>query len=368
MKSKESALSLNLCNISGIPIRIHVSFFLLLAWIAFDEFQTNGRPLEEVLFVLAVFACVLLHELGHALVAKRFQIQTRDIVLYPFGGIAALMGEARPLAELLIAIAGPLVNVFIAAGLAFFLDFSSPETFLDSPSVAARIFVANVVLVLFNMIPALPMDGGRVLRASLALMKVRRATLIASRLSQVLSVLMGLFALYTGNVILVIISMVVFTNALQERVHARARTVAEGFTVSDVMTDLQQLVTFTHGATISESLRLALKSLQQFFPVMLGRQVLGVVSRDDLMEAATSEDENYVSSIMDRRVPSIACDEPLAELVARFEMEGDVPLIALRGDEFVGMLTKDKLMEFLLVHGLRQERERIAESAPPEEL
>ncbi len=254
MKSNRSALSLNLCNISGIPVRVHLSFFLLLAWVAFEESQAHGRPLQEVVFVLAVFACVLLHELGHALVAQQFRIQTRDIVLYPFGGIAALMGEAKPFAELLIALAGPLVNVLIALVLAFFIDFSSAETLLSNPSALTRIFIANVVLVIFNMIPALPMDGGRVLRSTLALLKVPRATLISTRISQILSVLMGLFAIYTGNPILVIIAVVVFTNAVQEHVQHRARAVAQGFVVRDVMTDAAQLVIFQHGQTVNDAL------------------------------------------------------------------------------------------------------------------
>lgn len=349
-------------------MRVHVSFFLLLAWVAYDEFQAHGRPVQEVAFVLAVFACVLLHELGHALVAQKFRIQTRDIVLYPFGGIAALMGEAKPLPELLIALAGPLVNVGIAIAVSFFIDFSSPEALLENPGVLTRIFIANVVLVIFNMIPALPMDGGRVFRSTLALLKVRRATLISTRLSQVLSVLMGLFAIYTGNPILVIIAVVVFTNAVQEHVHHRARTVAHGFTVQNVMTDAAQLVTFHHGQTISEALAVGIKSLQPHFPVMLGDSILGIVSREALVDAVTNEDENYVSGLMDRNVQKISAEESLENLVSLFELQGDTPLMVVRGDKFVGMLTKDKMLEFLVVHGLRLERNRINEESSEPEL
>ncbi|MBN8550276.1 MAG: site-2 protease family protein [Deltaproteobacteria bacterium] len=365
MKSNQSALSLNLCNISGIPVRVHVSFFLLLAWVAFEEFQAHGQPIQEVLFVIAVFACVLLHELGHALVARRFQIQTRDIVLYPFGGVAALMGEAKPFAELLIALAGPAVNVLIAFVLSFFIDLSSSDALLRDPGVLSRIFIANVVLVVFNMIPALPMDGGRVLRATLALLKVRNATLISARLSQALSILMGLFALYTGNPILVIIAVVVFMNAVQEHVHDRARSVATGFTVQNVMMDAAHLVTFTHGQTISEALSIGIKSLQPYFPVLLGDSILGIVSRETLVEAATSEEEGYVSALMEREFQTIPAEESLENLLIQFELQGDIPLVVVRDGKFAGLLTRDKMLEFLIVHGLRRERDRLSQ-APSE--
>jgi Zn-dependent protease/predicted transcriptional regulator len=338
---------------------VHISFFLLLAWVAMEEVQARGRPLLEVLFVVAVFACVLLHELGHALVAKRFQIQTRDIVLYPFGGIASLMGEAKPFAELLIALAGPLVNVVIAFLLSFFIQFTSAQTLLENPGILERVFIANIVLVVFNMIPALPMDGGRVFRAGLALLKVRQATLIAARVSQALSILMGLFALYSGNIILGIIAVLVFMNAVQEHVHDRARTIAVGFTVKDVMIDASHLIVFSHGMTISEALVAGLKSLQPYFPVMLGTAILGIVSRDDLVDAATAEEENYIASLMDRDVASISPEQGLGDLLTHFEMQAEGPLLVIENDKLVGLLTKDKLLEFLVVHGLRQERDRL---------
>ncbi len=311
--------------------------------------------------MISIFTCVLLHELGHALMAKRFKIGTRDIVLYPFGGIAALMGQARPFPELLIAIAGPLVNVIIASVLALFLDFSSVDTLLQDPPVLARIFIANVFLVVFNMIPAFPMDGGRVLRALLQLLKVPHATAISTRLSQALSILMGLFALYVGNPILLIVAVVVFTNAVQEHAHERAQSIAQGFQVKDVMIDAGHLITFQHGMTITEALNLGLKTLQPYFPVVLGHSILGIVSRSDLVDAATMDEESYVSGLMNREVVTVSLLEPLSRLLDIFEVLGSGALLVMDNDRLAGMITRDKLMEFLIVHGLRRERDRLAQ-------
>lgn len=359
MTSKDSTLSLNLCNISGIPIRIHLSFFLLLGWVAFEEFQRSGQPIQEVLFIVAIFACVLLHELGHALMAKRYNIKTRDIVLYPFGGIAALMGQAKPFPELLIAVAGPLVNVVIAAALYFILDFSTVEEMLVNPGILTRIFIANVFLVVFNMIPAFPMDGGRILRATLQLLKIPHATKISSRLSQILSILMGLAALYSGNILLLIIAVVVFMNAVQEHAHDRAQVLAEGFSVRNVMIDAEHLIVFHHGMTISQALAEGIKSHQPYFPVLLGSSVLGIVNRSDLIDAATMDEESYVSGLMDRELAVIGPHEPLPKLLELFETRGGNAVIIMEGDRFAGMVTKEKLLEFLLVNGLRRERERL---------
>src|SRR5919197_213210 len=193
--------SLTLGRFGPTTLRVHLTFFLLLAWIGFAAWQKGGAPAAtaSVLFITLIFGCVVLHEFGHILMARRFGIETPDVTLYPIGGVArmARMPE-KPTQELAVAIAGPLVNVAIAFVLFLFLPPIEPDDLsrIEDPRVSfiARLAAVNVFLVLFNMIPAFPMDGGRVLRALLAIKLGRaRATQIAASLGQALAFAFGFF-------------------------------------------------------------------------------------------------------------------------------------------------------------------------------
>ena len=353
--SGNSVWSIKVCNIKGIPIKIHLTFFLLLVWVALDEQQAGGDPLTEVLFVTTLFACIVLHELGHALVAGYFGIRSRDIILYPFGGVASIMGEPGPKAEFFITIAGPLVNIIIALSLLPFIEIPAELSQVVHLSFATRVFIANVILVLFNFLPAFPMDGGRIFRAILALLRVKSATFIAARVSQVLSLGLAALALYTGNPILIIIAFLVFTNAVQEYTRQRAKKAALGFLVKDVMTEASKLQVLHHGMSISQSLDIALRSMQPSFPVMLGESVLGVLDKQTLLEAATNEEDGYISGIMSREFVALRPDDEVAAVVEKLQSApNDTWLVLDQNGRLLGMLLKEKLLEFLLVHGLRE--------------
>lgn len=212
--------SIKICQIKGIPVAVHASFFLLLIWVAFEEIRAGNAPLSEVVFVLALFACVVFHELGHALVARRFGIRTRDIVLYPFGGVASVLSEAAPGPEIFIAAAGPAASLLLAA-LFYPLSNFSDSALITPAAFTTRLFIANLVLAIFNLLPAFPMDGGRILRAVLGLVGFKRATELAAGISQVLTLLLAGFALYIGNEILILVALFVFLNAFQEFKRAR---------------------------------------------------------------------------------------------------------------------------------------------------
>src|SRR5581483_3871605 len=201
------------------------TFLLLLAFIGLDDYQRGGAKaaLTGIAFVVAVFACVVLHELGHALAARRYGIKTPDITVLPIGGLARLSRMPdKPSEEIVIAIAGPLVNVVIAAVLFAVLGISDMRAMahVGDPTydILTQVAGANVLLVLFNLIPAFPMDGGRVLRALLALrLDRRRATEIAARIGQGFAILMALWGLFPPyNFILVLIAFFVFIAAQSE--------------------------------------------------------------------------------------------------------------------------------------------------------
>ena len=216
--------SLKIASFFGIEVRIHVTFLLFLAWIWFSSYELEGSSgaVKGVLFILILFACVLLHEFGHALAARAFGIRTPDITLYAIGGVARLNRiPDKPWQELIVAIAGPLVNVVIAAVLIFGIHVTAglqQVEHLESPRIEmlAKVASLNVMLVLFNLIPAFPMDGGRVLRALLAMtMPYARATQIAARIGQGLAIVFAIFG-FLGNPILIFIAMFIFVGAQQE--------------------------------------------------------------------------------------------------------------------------------------------------------
>jgi Zn-dependent protease len=225
--------SIKFARVAGIDLKIHLTFLLFILWIGFTYFSIGGAVAarQGILFILLLFACVLLHELGHALTAKAFGIRTTDITLLPIGGVARLERiPSEPKQELLIAIAGPAVNVVIAVLLIFYLgqraamsDFED----LHTPRVAmlSKLASVNIGLVLFNLIPAFPMDGGRILRSILAMrMNYLRATEIAARIGQALAIVFGIVGFFY-NSFLIFIAFFVYMGAQQEAALARARVV-----------------------------------------------------------------------------------------------------------------------------------------------
>jgi Zn-dependent protease len=209
--------SLTIGRFGATTLRVHLTFFLLLAWIGVSAWLKGGAPAarDSVLFIALIFGCVVLHEFGHILMARRFGIETPDVILLPIGGVALMprMPE-KPAQELAVAVAGPMVNVVIAFFLFLLLGAIHPDNLvrIDDPRVSllARLAAANVFLVLFNMIPAFPMDGGRVLRALLA-MKLggARATQVAASVGQAFAFALGFLGLF-GNPLLIFIAIFVY--------------------------------------------------------------------------------------------------------------------------------------------------------------
>ncbi|MCU0873553.1 MAG: site-2 protease family protein [Pirellulaceae bacterium] len=226
-------------DIAGIGVYIHWSFWLLPAWILLSAGGGFAGALTSIVFVFAVFGCVVLHELGHALMARQFHIGTRDITLYPIGGVASLERmPRRPAHELAIALAGPAVNVLIAAVLFAVLvvgDLGTQGLLLDfaGGSFLANLVFVNVALVVFNMLPAFPMDGGRVLRAFMAMrLPYLRATEIAVRVGQAVAVVLGLVGLFSGGTLL-FVAFFVFLAAQAELAMARGRELAGSSLILD---------------------------------------------------------------------------------------------------------------------------------------
>lgn len=354
----EIGWSLHLATVSGIPIRLHFTFLLLLLWFgALAGGLSGAGRWHGLAYVVALFTCVVLHELGHSLMARRFGISTKEIVLYPIGGVARIERTPRPVQELWIALAGPAVNAVIAAVILAYLGASGQAAAVadlrpGTGSLLQLILVANVVLGLFNLIPAFPMDGGRVLRALLALrMGELRATELAAGIGQVLAIVAGFVALLTMHIGLLFIAFFVFLGAGQEASMYRTRAALEGLRARMAMiTDFRTLPV---GATLRDAASMLLNTHQQDFPVVQGGDLLGLLSRRDLLRGLTNDGPGaYVTGVMDRQ-PVRVTPEAELESVARALHEGQRSCaLVMEGEALRGMLTAENLNEFLVLRQL----------------
>ncbi len=338
-------------RVFGIPIRLHFTFLLLLVFLIFIGIGGKQSGLNTAVYIVALFASVLLHEIGHALVARAYGLRTREIVMYPIGGVSRLESQPKARQEPLIALAGPAVNLIIGIVLlASQHDFLPLET-LSVPTDAnllERIGVGNLLLGLFNLLPAYPMDGGRILRALIALRKSEdEATQIAASMSRFLAVAMGMFGLLSANYLLVFVALFVYLGASQEGAAARGRSLTSGYPVRAAM--ISDFRTLSHGNTIREAGDLLLATSQQDFPVMLGDEVIGVLSRSALLRAMLREGPDaYVAGGMDRNFVRLPPDTDLATALPQLSAPGAVALV-MDGDRLLGMLTAENLYEFILL-------------------
>lgn len=365
--------SWRLGRVAGIDVYMHATFLLLIGWVGFS-YLLQGADLSGVLagvgFILALFACVVLHEYGHALTARRYGIRTRDITLLPIGGVARLerMPE-NPVHELWVAVAGPAVNVVIAVALFVGLQLSGSLEPLASLSLTGgsflqRLMVVNVFLVGFNMIPAFPMDGGRVLRALLATrMEYTRATQLAASLGQGIAFLLGLLGLFT-NPFLVFTALFVWIGAAQEASMVQMRSSLGGIPVSRAM--VTQFETLSPADPVSRAVQLILAGSQHDFPVVEGDTVVGVLPRADLLAALGHGRQNdLVRNVMRREFELIDPGMMLERASAKLQSCDCHTLPVVRNGQLVGLVTMENLGEFLMIRAALEAAARRRPSVAP---
>jgi Zn-dependent protease/CBS domain-containing protein len=342
---------------AGIDVFVHATFLLLIGWIGYShwlQYGTVAKVVEGILFILALFLCVVLHEYGHALTARRYGIKTRDITLYPIGGVARLERlPDKPIEELWVALMGPAVNVVIAALLFVYLYLTRglvPMTDLTvaSGSFLARLMAVNVSLVLFNLIPAFPMDGGRVLRALLAMrMDYVRATQIAANIGQGLAFLLGLFGLF-NNPFLLFIAFFVWIGASQEASMVQMRNTISGIPVTQAMQTRFDILSPTD--RLERVVNLILAGSQQDFPVVEDGQFIGVLTRDDFIRALSQNGQDTpVTDVIRRNVPSVDSHEMVEMALMRLQESGAKTLPVMHRGRFVGLITSENITEFLMI-------------------
>jgi Zn-dependent protease len=353
--------SLNLGRYSGIKVQIHWTFWLLFIFIGFLVIANEGGAEDlfwNFLFIFALFFCVVLHEFGHALAARRYGIGTRSITLLPIGGVASLKDMPDdPKQEFVIAIAGPLVNVVIALLLYLIVPVENflvddPELFeeqLDGINAANFLFyllMVNVILVLFNMIPAFPMDGGRVFRAALSTRMNRvQATKAATTLGKFMALIFFLFGLFF-NIILAIIAVFIYFGAHSENIMIQQISLLEGNDIRDAM--ITDFTTLKPEETLQHAVDRILASTEQDFIVTANGKPIGILFMADLAQALREKSRNTpVREVMNENFVTLEASAPLPTAYRQFRRGDRNFFPIMENGELIGVLDMNNINEFL---------------------
>jgi len=365
--------SIPIGTVRGTVIRIHLTFLLLLVWIGIAHYMDGGAAaaVQGVVFIVLVFLCVVLHEFGHVYAASRYGVKTPDITLLPIGGVARLSRiPEKPNQELTVAVAGPLVNVVIA-GLLFLALGHLPtmaDIQLENPALnmLARLATVNVFLVLFNLIPAFPMDGGRMLRALLAYrLGFARATQVAAWIGQGLAFVFGLLGLF-GNPLLLFIALFVYLGAAAESHGVQLRQAANGMLAGDAM--ITRFESLSPSSSVADAVQCLIRTTQHEFPVVDGSgRIRGVLTRDAMIQALRSDGpDTPVIEVMQRDIPVVHARDSLSEALRQLQ-ESQLPAVGVvdAADRLVGLITPENVGEIMMLHAARPPRRQPPVVAPP---
>jgi Zn-dependent protease/CBS domain-containing protein len=360
--------SWKLGRIAGIDVFVHATFLLIVLWVGFSGWLQDGSlnaALASVAFLLALFFTVLLHEFGHALVARRYGIKTRDVTLWPIGGVASLERMPDdPRQELAVAVAGPLVSAGIAAVLFVWLSLTAqlgPLTGLSLTvgSFLERLMMANVVLAVFNILPAFPMDGGRVLRALLAMrVEYARATRTAANVGQAMAFLFGLVGLF-ANPMLLFVAFFIWMGAAQEANQVEQKSALAGIPVRRAM--LSEYHTLADSDTLGRAVDMVLAGSQEDFPVLEGSRVVGILTRAALLRVLALRGElGPVTAAMQADFLAVSPEETLDRVAQKLQQCQCRTLPVVANGELVGLLTMDNLGEYLLIREALAKAKQVA--------
>ncbi|WP_209330723.1 site-2 protease family protein [Lunatimonas salinarum] len=350
--------SLYLGKYKGIKVFIHWTFSILLLWIIIANAR-SGMAIDDIIwsvvFILAIFFCVLLHEFGHALTAQKYNIQTKDIILLPIGGLARLekIPEA-PRQELYVALAGPLVNflIFFVLSIAVYINGTEiirlEDVHLNGSTILLYLASANLLLAVFNMLPAFPMDGGRVLRALLSIRMDRvRATQIAGSIGQMLAIGLVFFGLFY-NPVMVFIGIFIFLGAQAEVTHTTQSSFLKGFHVSDVVMGNFPIVAFD--APLKKAIEKLLDGQSTDFVVVKDDMAIGTLSREDIIKGLQGHgDETPIANVANASPLKLDLHLPLEDALKRMAAENTKVALVFEQNHFMGILDQENISEFIMV-------------------
>jgi Zn-dependent protease/predicted transcriptional regulator len=351
-------------RIAGIPIAVHGTFVIFLAWVAWGQFMLRHRLADAgtaLLIILLLFGTVLLHELSHALTAKRFGIPTRDILLLPIGGVSRMERlPANPRQELAVALAGPALNLVLAGVLFLALALRTPLAGAPpkpwaAGDLLAKLFWVNISLAVFNLLPAFPMDGGRVLRAILALRMDRvQATRIAAQIGQGLALWFGLLGLFF-NPMLLFIALFVWIGAAEEAMHEQITSALGEVPVSRAMITAFQ--TLSPDDALEQAVQHILAGFQQDFPVVEAGRLVGVLTRSRLLAALVQQGARApVREVMQRQFETAEPSDRLERALARLHRCDCHTLPVVERGRLVGIVTMENIGELLMIRAALSKR------------
>lgn len=363
--------SLKIARVAGINVYMHWTFLILLAWIFIANLsagQSTSEALMGVVFVLALFACVVLHEFGHALTARRFNIQTQRITLLPIGGLAMLEKMPEdPRQELLVALAGPAVNVVIAMLITAYLILSGQDvqavmapllkdlSQIDlSKNFLPSLLFINVVLFAFNLIPAFPMDGGRVLRALLSMRYDRAtATNIAAKIGQFLAILF-VFLGFIGNFFLIFIGLFIYLGASGEANYETQRSLLSRLAVKDVL--MHQYTPLHAWETIGKAVEILLDGQEKEFIVTEDNQIIGTISRDDIIKGLQLlGHEERLKRIVNPNWIRLSTNMELNEAYEQMSKNKlSICPVYDESGQLIGVLNQENILEAVMVESARE--------------
>jgi Zn-dependent protease/predicted transcriptional regulator len=353
--------SITIGRFGGTEVKIHITFILFLAWIAFSAWSRGGAAaaLDSTLFIVLIFACVVLHEFGHIAAARRYGIKTPEVTLLPIGGVSSLERlPSDPAQELVVALAGPAVNLVIGLLLIAAAGSLHPGelTQIDNPnlSLISRLAIANIFLAVFNLIPAFPMDGGRVLHALVA-MRVGgpQATEIAARIGQGFAFALGFLGLF-GNPLLVFIAIFIYIAAAAEAQMSAAHESLKGVSVGEAMET--RFMPVSIDANLGQAVDALLATAQHEFPVVdaFGKPA-GLLTREDILTAVRKHGgDEPASAFMRSGVDSVRPATPVESVFERLQGPSSAALYVTDADgRIVGLLTRQALGEVMMIRAAR---------------
>src|SRR3954454_22944323 len=364
-KEVRMSWSIPIGTVRGTVIRLHITFLLFLLWIGFAHYSRGGAAaaVQGVLFMALLFLCVLLHEFGHIFAARRYGVQTPEVVLLPIGGVARLERiPEEPSQELVVALAGPAVNIVITGVLYLLLGGFVPGdgTELANPGVSllGRLAEANLFLALFNLIPAFPMDGGRVLRAFLASrLGYARGTRIAAGIGQALAFGLGLLGLVNGAPLLLFVALFVYLAASSEAHATQMRQVSHGLLAGDAM--VPRFESLPPQSVVADAVEALLRTSQHEFPVVDGGgRLRGVLPRDGMIKALRERGPDVaVIKVMTVGIPVVGQRRSLADAL-RAMQEQRLPAVGVTDalGRLVGLVTPENVGEMMMVEAARGPR------------
>lgn len=362
--------SLKLGKIAGIGLFVHWTFSLLILFIVYTNYKAGQNSIQilwSVLFILCIFLTVFMHELGHALTAKKFGIKTKDITLLPIGGVAQLERlPEKPSEELMVAFAGPMVNIVLALITSLFINLPNTsqemvaqlENGVNAGNFFLNFYLVNIILAFFNLIPAFPMDGGRVLRALLSYKLERhQATKIAARIGQALAIGFVLLGFYS-NPFLIFIGIFVFMGAQIESEYTESKYMLKGYKVRDVL--MKQYPTIDYNETLETAVKIMLDSQNKHFLVTENDIPMGTLNREQIIAAlAKKEGETRLSSIMDRELILLQADDLLEDIFELVYKNKSTLMLVIDDNQLIGTLDTENLLEFILINEVKANRAHV---------